>query len=363
MRVLLIGEFSGVHTNLKAGLEKLGVEVDLANLGDGFKKFQTDLVLRVEGSGFLNKIENRCLETINLNLMKKYDVIQIMHPKDLSFYDKRKVFKLFDSGKAVVQIIGGCDYVNARFYENISDKMCHECKRYDLPQHICPWTDNVYIKYQREFYSHIDVFVPLCWEYYYTYNTYMSEYKNRLNKMIPMPIDISTNKYVDTKNDKIQVWHPLNRIGVKGTKEIEKAFEILRNKCGDVAEFHIKGKMPIDEYKKVLSKMDIVVDQLYDCTLGMNALYSMALGKVIITGNDDERVYIDYPELREMPVYRLGHTTEEIVENISNVIYSEDIIKRKKESRAYIEKYHDSVKVAREYIKLYERLLEKNTND
>lgn len=44
MRILLVGEYSGVHTNLKVGLEKLGAEVLLVSEGDVWKKFDLSLI-------------------------------------------------------------------------------------------------------------------------------------------------------------------------------------------------------------------------------------------------------------------------------------------------------------------------------
>lgn len=38
MRILLLGEFSAFHKNLKEGLVALGHEVVLASHGDGWKK-------------------------------------------------------------------------------------------------------------------------------------------------------------------------------------------------------------------------------------------------------------------------------------------------------------------------------------
>ena len=46
MKILLVGEFSGVHNNLKKGLIELGHDVILAADGDGFKSFGYDLRLK-----------------------------------------------------------------------------------------------------------------------------------------------------------------------------------------------------------------------------------------------------------------------------------------------------------------------------
>ena len=43
MKILLLGDYSAVHKNLKEGLCSLGHEVDFASNGDGWKKIPRDI--------------------------------------------------------------------------------------------------------------------------------------------------------------------------------------------------------------------------------------------------------------------------------------------------------------------------------
>lgn len=358
MRVLLIGEFSGVHNNLKKGLEACGIEVFLANTGDVFKQFSTDMVMHIGGMGRFRQIQNIFLELSNLHKMKKFDVIQVMNPNALEFYNHKRVYEMLDSAKLVVQLIGGCDFVSSYYNRYLCKEMCDMCKRYDIGDHICPYSKGDTIRYQKQFYQYADIFVPLCWEYYHVYKRYAHEYENRLLPVMPMPIDLEENKFVDCKNSKIQVLHPLNRVGAKGTKVIEEAFERLRQKYGDIADFQIKGKMPIKEYRKLLARMDIVVDQLYGSTYGMNALYAMAMGKIVFSGEPDRRMYDEEPILREMPIYGLGYGVEDIVKRVAQILDDGNLLERKKQSRQFVEKYHDSKAVAEKFLSLYESYID-----
>ena len=47
MKILLLGDFSAVHKNLKDGLLELGHDVVLASDGDGFKIFLETLILNL----------------------------------------------------------------------------------------------------------------------------------------------------------------------------------------------------------------------------------------------------------------------------------------------------------------------------
>jgi len=42
-QILLLGEFSGLHTNLKEGLEELGHSANLVSSGDGEKNIKRDI--------------------------------------------------------------------------------------------------------------------------------------------------------------------------------------------------------------------------------------------------------------------------------------------------------------------------------
>ena len=46
MKVLLLGEYSGVHTNLSKALKEKGYLVDLIHNGDSYKEFDADYLIK-----------------------------------------------------------------------------------------------------------------------------------------------------------------------------------------------------------------------------------------------------------------------------------------------------------------------------
>ena len=46
MKILLIGEYSGLHNSLKDGLQLNGHSVTLLGTGDGFKNFPVDILVK-----------------------------------------------------------------------------------------------------------------------------------------------------------------------------------------------------------------------------------------------------------------------------------------------------------------------------
>ncbi len=357
MKVLLVGEFSGVHTNLKVGLEDLGVQVTLANTGDGFKNFSSDMLMRIDEKNWRTKLENKFLEIYNLHQMKKFDVIQIMHPNALAFYDHAQVYEMLDNANLVVQLVGGCDYVFTKYYKFLNEKLCQVCRKYDLGGMHCFYKREGEKKYEKEIYKRADIMVPLSWEYYYIYKEYEKIYTDKLCDVIPMPIDLKNNKIHSVKNAKVQVFHPLNREGFKGTNVFRSIFQELQTKYNEIADFRIEGKMPIVQYRKFLSQVDIVVDQLYCNSYGMNALYSMAMGKVVFSGNSTPQMFEDVKWMQNMPVLSLGFSDEEIMDNIMRIVRSNKLDSMKRNSRRYVETYHDAGRVAGLFLRLYKKYL------
>ncbi|MEY2922393.1 MAG: hypothetical protein RL108_1015, partial [Bacteroidota bacterium] len=69
MKILLLGEFSGLHNNLKDGLIDLGHEVVIASAQDGFKKIPVDINFESNYRSIFREIGNKVVRPI-LNINK-----------------------------------------------------------------------------------------------------------------------------------------------------------------------------------------------------------------------------------------------------------------------------------------------------
>ncbi|HGE5982512.1 TPA: glycosyltransferase, partial [Vibrio cholerae] len=78
MKILLLGEFSALHKNLKEGLVELGHDVTIAASGDGFKRIPADISFESNLSGILGKVQRRILPLLSLSEMKDFDVVQLI---------------------------------------------------------------------------------------------------------------------------------------------------------------------------------------------------------------------------------------------------------------------------------------------
>ncbi|AZC05160.1 hypothetical protein DKE50_019695 [Acinetobacter nosocomialis] len=106
MKVLLIGEYSGVHTNLAKALKQKNINVCTVHDGDSYKKFESDVIIkynRIESKNkyinFILKIYYQlllylglsgCMQIFKyrdeLSKLKGYDVVQIINPVFLSSF-------------------------------------------------------------------------------------------------------------------------------------------------------------------------------------------------------------------------------------------------------------------------------------
>lgn len=361
MKVLLVGEFSKLHNNLQYGLRQLGVTVDTINTGDGFKKFNSDLkqfqISKDKKYDFVRKCYSEFLYEY---IHKKYDVVQFINELELGAkygLQRELGVRLAKNAKLSVLLLAGCNW---QFFKYSKEKLgispCDECLKFDIKRKFgCPVAhDGLARRTTYQMQKNVDVIVPMAYEYYIC-----SKYGSFVDKVVApicMPIKIDDSAFKPSKSGKLVVYHPLNREGFKGTVTIRKAFRILNERFSDIAEFVIKGKMPYEEYFEFMKSVDIIVDQKNCLSFGITSLEAMAAGKILITGNYREHIgCLQYEHLKSAPVFEIGTTVEDIVENISRVIELEkkfgNLGKRGKE---YVSKYHDCKKIAQQFLKLYE---------
>ena len=89
MKILLLGEFSGLHWNLAEGLRALGHDVCVASDGCGWRNYPRDIALDRPTDSLRDGI--CCLLRILRHLpgFRGYDVVQIISPYFLRLRSER----------------------------------------------------------------------------------------------------------------------------------------------------------------------------------------------------------------------------------------------------------------------------------
>ena len=89
MKILLLGEYSNVHTTLAKGLRELGHHVTVASDGDGWKDYPRDIDLSRSSLSCLDSLKYWLKVKSALQKFRGYDVVQIINPLFLNFKAQR----------------------------------------------------------------------------------------------------------------------------------------------------------------------------------------------------------------------------------------------------------------------------------
>lgn len=346
MNVLLLGEFSGFYNNLKEGLLELGHEVTILSTGDSWKKIGDNSFRFFSNNKnqYINCFESYLLQEFNWKKLQNFNVVQIVNPKIFGLRFNRNI-KLIErlkkqNDKLIMSVAGDDYYVcltnNKLRYSHI-DTLSKEYKYY---------TSDRCINNDMAISNIVDGIIPA------TY-IYAEAYRNnhrRLNT-IPFPINVNKVQYTPQKidNNKLNIFHGLNREDSKGTKYIREAMEKLKYNYPNDVEILIDGRMPLKEYLKVLEESNIIIDQALSYSYGMNAMYSMAMGKVVLSGNEPE-CQQEFGR-SDIPVINITPSVEDIYNKLEKLVLDKkSVIEIGEKSRLFVEDFHHHIKVAQQYI-------------
>lgn len=131
----------------------------------------------------------------------------------------------------------------------------------------------------------------------------------------------------------------------------------VEKKHPDLMEIRVADSIPFEEYKKMISSSDAILDQLYSYTPAMNSLLAMSKGLINVGGGEPENYDIlGEKELR--PIINVEPNYESCYHEIEQmVLHPERIPQLKKDSIEYVRRHHDYIKVARQYEELYKWIL------
>jgi hypothetical protein len=350
MKILLLGEFSSLHKNLKEGLVELGHEAVVAAFGDGYKKVPVDISFDSELNGILGKIDRRLQPLLKLRLLKGYDVMQLINPFIFHMpYFPREYFlnKIINSNEKFFLSASGTDSYFWRYGRSaLKYGPFDDFLKYDLKQKSHYIDSEESFAFNKKLVNFSNGVIPIVYEYEICYE---SEREKRLNT-IPIPMNIDKIDYHENIiRNKITIFHGLTRYGMKGTRHVEEAFKFLSQKYPNDLELIIDGKMPLDKYLNVLKRTNIVIDQMYSHSLGVNGIYAMAMGKVVMGGAEPES--LKSLGVSSSPVINLSPNAESIIDSVETLLANKErVASIGFESRLFVEKVHAHTKVAQQYV-------------
>ena len=378
MKILLLGEYSNLHNSLKQALLNMGHEVLLVGNGDGFKKYETDILIKSHFADYLlfKLIAKLLVRIFKINMfeieiyirakkivnrLRGYDVVQLINEnsfKTSPLFEIKLLKQIFQNNNKVFLLSCGVDSVSVK--HAMSKKL-----KYSI---LTPLFENAslekkyepILKYEKENYlalakfvqKNVNGIISSDLDYHIPYLS-----KKKYLGMIPNPINTQKIKYYGiNKSKKILILHAVNSSNKikKGNRFFEEALKIIDEKFKEKISIITTYDLPYKEHLENLKKCDILLDMVYAYDQGYNALEAMAMGKIVFTGAEEEWLKL-YNIKEDTVVINAVPNSMRIVEKLVWLIENPKILKSiSVNAREFIEKNHDFEKIATKYIKTWE---------
>lgn len=351
MKVLLLGEYSGLHLNLADGLRELGLHPIIAANGDSFKKIQADIKFYndIKLPWLIQKAYQRYIPLLYMPKLVGYDVVQLVNV--FCFYGQlfpARIFHKFiskNNHKLFLLAAGDDAYFWTYGRERLRYGPFEDFLKFDKRSSEYYMQRTSAMKFNNWLLGKSRGIIPIAYEYEVSYRD-----SPKLMNTIPVPINAEKIRYTDNNpSNKITIFHGLNRYGAKGTRHVEAAFRIIDSKYSKYVNLVIDGKMPLPKYLAAMASANVVIDQMYSYSLGVNGLYAMAMGKVVIGGGEPEGLRSH--NVDSSPVVNVSPNSKSLVDAIEYLLDNRSSISEIGfRSRQYVENVHNHVKIAECYV-------------
>ena len=377
MKILLLGEYNSSHYTLKEGLQKLGHEVVVVGLGDGFKRRVVDINFKMRYtsglSSFLKKIIYKILGTDITSLdikrqfnnhkehFKNFDVVQLINETPFNTIPKieeKLLDYIFKNNKNVFLMSCGTDFISVKYafdkkfrYSILTPYFEGKASK-KVFWHALMYLSKPYVKLHNFVYQNIKGVIASDLDYHIPLLNH-----ERYLGMAPNPIQLQKLKYIDLNIDgKIVIFHGINEKNYfkKGNDIFEAALAILKKNHADKIEIITVKSLPYDEYITAFDKAHILLDQVYAYDQGFNALEAMAKGKVVFTGAEQE--WLDYYKIKEDSIaINALPDAEKIAKKLEWLVLNPKHIKTiSNNARTFVEEEHHYINAAKIYVDMWQ---------
>lgn len=374
MRILLIGEYSLLHNSLKKGLIELGHEVVLTGSSSGYRCYPVDYnyepkFFKREIFTILRKVIYRLLKFdlasleagirfyLFLPKLKNYDVVQFVNESSIKTTRRIELYlikKIVKNNKRFFLLSCGLDYMTLKFYTENKDYKSIYQPSIENPSKEFNWFYDYFQKGHIKIHEYMmhtfDGLIATDFDYTDATKNYPI-----FSGFIPYPVDLTKLTFKElVVEDKINIFLGINKYSYyqKGIPYFEKALKIIKQKYQDKVEIIIVNTVPYPVYIDLYNKSHILLDQAFSRDQGYNALEAMAKGKVVFTGAETE--FMKHYDLTERVCVNAIPDVDYLVNELSYLIENPDeIIVIGKRARAFVEKEHDYVKIAQQYLNVW----------
>lgn len=376
MKILLLGEYSGVFTELKKGLDDLGHDTFLISDGDGQKKYKSDFLLptckethchsriiRILAPAFRLGLKNFSFFLKYWGRWKKltegYDAVLFVNPvvySDVGSWANYIIAKyVLKHNKKIFLSVLGDDYYVLKYYAKHRLQNGYYNPRplnFRYPDFTFKYIYCLgYKKLNDLLVKQSKSILPGALGYALSY-----EWTGKVSGIFPFPIssDRIGEPFSIKPNEPIIIFHGWQRTkeSRKGNDVFDRVIHRVVEKYGtNKIDYRIVSGVPYDEYIKMFRTCHIFIDQLYAMDKGMNGLLGMAAGKVVFSGFKPEAL-CRYKEYDGYPIGVSSCQDEDALFNqfcelIDNPSLLETISTN---AIRFVKEYHLTSKVAQLYI-------------
>lgn len=169
--------------------------------------------------------------------------------------------------------------------------------------------------------------------------------------VIRQAIDLENLPYTGSKNHQtVTIVHAPSNRNVKGTKYILAAIKKLKKEKYPI-RFILLEKQPHQQAVEIYKQADIVVDAILQGSYGILSLECMALGKPVLCFIHPTSIKY----YKNLPIVNTDSIS--VYSNLVKLIKDPQLRKQLGVSgRKYVQENHNAIKIAKQFIKLYEKI-------
>lgn len=365
-RILLLGDYSNMHSQLGKTLRSMGHDVTVMSSGSSFQDTDRDINIdrkpgKLGGLVFTMK----CLTSLH-KYMRGYDIVAIQHEHFLPLKPSRLRYffdRLCNENGAVFLTYAGTNvtYLDEAFNANSRLKYTEYRIGKDFTQffadsaiNIKEWLTPEMRAYSEHVLENVKGVVTALYEYDVAAHGVLPSDKIAY---CGIPIDVNALTQVSIPTDvdcvKLFLGRHRGRLSEKGTDLLEIAARRVMERMPGKCDLTIVENVPYREYINTLCSSHVVLDQIYSYTPATNALISMSRGLNVVSGGEPD-FYEFIGEYENRPIINAPVCLDELTEVLADVVaHPELIAERGRRSREFVIKHNAADVVANRCLKFW----------
>lgn len=364
MKILFVGDYSGFHATLASELRRRGHSCTVVSNGSTYMNTERDISL-CRAPGFIGSVKYLFDVFRVMDKLRGYDVVQLINahflnlkPGKLSYFLRalkrdndliclshcstdHYYAKAMLKGELLQYSEYGFNGKHTEFSLNCSDTI----DGWLLP--VCKaWADQVY--------DDVDCAVSALYEYHKVWEPIFGD---RLS-YIGIGVDTQRLAYQPIPDDgplRVLVAIKPDTAPNKGIRLLHNQLQILQQRHPNKIELLVAEKLPLTDYLRLAESCHVVADQIYSYTPATNALQSMALGKVVISGGEEDYYrFIGEDNLR--PIINIDPRNDNFADFLEPILLDRKALQqRSRDGRLLVEKHNDIRVVADRLLQAWQK--------